>query len=72
MNYLKNSKNLTATTDLNLALLHSDVIYILVDTPTGISEKSYDHSKLSKVLYIIVIFFLIIKSFFLERKKSEK
>lgn len=48
--FLKASKNLKATTKLDEGLEWSDMIFILVDTPTGVSEKSYDHSKLSRVL----------------------
>jgi len=48
--YLKESKNLKATTSLDEALNHSRLIIILVDTPTGVAEKSYDHSKLGRVL----------------------
>lgn len=36
--------------DLDAAIAHSNLIYILVATPTGIGEKSYDHSHLSRVL----------------------
>ena len=49
--YLKNSQNLKATMFLDEAINHSDIIYILVATPTGSGDKSYDHSHLSKVLH---------------------
>ncbi len=52
--FLKASKNLKATTKMDEGLEWSDMIFILVDTPTGVSEKSYDHSKLSRVLSQIV------------------
>ncbi len=48
--YLKASKNFTATTDIDVAIAHSDLIYLLVATPTGSGDKSYDHSALSRVL----------------------
>ena len=48
--YLKESKNFRATLDLDEAIAFSDLIYILVATPTGSGDKSYDHSALSKVL----------------------
>jgi len=48
--FLQNAKNLKAVTSMDEALAWSDVVFILVDTPTGVSEKSYDHSKLSRVL----------------------
>ena len=48
--YLKNSQNLRATMSLDEAINHSEIIYILVATPTGSGDKSYDHSHLSKVL----------------------
>jgi UDP-glucose 6-dehydrogenase len=51
---LKASKNLRATTNFDEGVAHSDLIFILVDTPTGVAEKSYDHSKLSRVLEQLV------------------
>lgn len=48
--YLGKAKKLRATLSLDEALEHSNMIYILVATPTGIGEKSYDHSHLSRVL----------------------
>lgn len=49
-NYLKESKNFHATLSLDEALEFSDLIFILVATPTGVGVKSYDHSTLSRVL----------------------
>ncbi len=46
---LKNSQNLTMTTSLEEGLVYSDMIWILVDTPSG-GRNSYDTTKLSKVL----------------------
>lgn len=48
--FLHHSQNFRATTSLDEALDHSDIIYILVATPTGVGEKSYDHTYLSSVL----------------------
>lgn len=49
-NYLKNCKNLYLTMDLDKVLCHSDVIFIVVDTPNSGSDKIYDTNKLSNVL----------------------
>lgn len=51
--YLKSAKQFKATMSIDDALSHSNVIYILVATPTGVGEKSYDHSHLSRVLFEI-------------------
>lgn len=48
--YLSKAKKFRATLSLDAALSHSNLIYVLVATPTGIGEKSYDHSHLSRVL----------------------
>lgn len=48
--YLKNSKNFRATTSLEETVEFSDLIWLLVATPTGVGLKSYDHSHLSRVL----------------------
>jgi len=48
--YLKESKNFRSTLSLDEALKHSDYVWIFVATPTGVGEKSYDHSMLSKLL----------------------
>lgn len=50
MNYLKQSNNFKATTDLNLGLLHSDIIFIVVPTPNGGEYNYYDHSILNNLL----------------------
>jgi UDPglucose 6-dehydrogenase len=49
--YLKASKNFRATTSTEEAIAHSDLLYLLVATPTGSGDKSYDHSSLSRVLF---------------------
>jgi len=49
--YLATSKTFRATTSIDEAIAHSDLIYILVATPTGSGDKSYDHSALSRVLF---------------------
>jgi len=51
--YLRTSKNLRATTSLVEGVNHSDVIFILVDTPSTGGERHYDHSKLGAVLSAI-------------------
>jgi len=53
MELLKASHNFRATSNIDEALNYSDMIFILVATPTGVSEKSYDHSHLSRVLSMI-------------------
>eukprot|EP01126_Amoeba_proteus_P013031 TRINITY_DN1542_c0_g1_i6.p1 TRINITY_DN1542_c0_g1~~TRINITY_DN1542_c0_g1_i6.p1 ORF type:complete len:116 (-),score=15.07 TRINITY_DN1542_c0_g1_i6:535-882(-) len=52
--YLQESKNFRATLSLDEGLVFSDKIFLLVATPTGIGEKSYDHSHLSNLLMQIV------------------
>jgi len=47
---LKASTNIRATLDLAEGLAHSDLILILVQTPTGPKEDVYDCSLLSRVL----------------------
>jgi len=48
--FLKSSKQLTSTTSLEEGVNHSDVLFILVDTPSAGGERHYDHSKLGAVL----------------------
>lgn len=63
--YLKDSKTFKATTSLDEGLAHSDKVtpifssltfqlFLLLATPTGVGEKSYDHSALSRLLAQIV------------------
>ena len=47
---LRESTNLTATTDLKSAVTKSKVIFILVATPTDGGKYYYDHNSLSNVL----------------------
>ena len=47
---LRGSTSLRATMDLDAALNHSDMIFVLVATPNGAGRHSYDHSTLSRVL----------------------
>ena len=47
---LDNCKNLIASTDLNAALAHSDIVFIIVQTPNGGGSRFYDHSILSNLL----------------------
>ena len=49
-NLLKNNKYFEATIDINRGLTHSDIIFILVQTPNGGGDKFYDHSILSNLL----------------------
>jgi len=48
--YLTESTNFRATTNLDEGLAFSDKIFILLATPTGAGDKSYDHGTLSRVL----------------------
>jgi nucleotide sugar dehydrogenase len=47
---LLNSQNLKATTDLQEGLDHSDIIFIIVQTPNGGGSRFYDHTILSNLL----------------------
>ena len=47
---IQTSANFKATTDLNAGLAHSDIIFIIVQTPNGGGSKFYDHSILSNLL----------------------
>ena len=49
-NLLKNSKNFKATTNLEEGLNHSDIIFIVVQTPNSGGERFYDHTILSNLL----------------------
>jgi len=51
--YLRASKNLRLTTDLSECIGYSDLLWILVDTPTGTNRNAYDHSKLGTVLNLL-------------------
>ena len=51
--YLRSAINFRATTSLTDGLAHSDLIFIVVDTPNGNDENHYDHSKLSGLLETI-------------------
>jgi nucleotide sugar dehydrogenase len=50
---LKGCTKMKATTSLQEALDHSDILFILVDTPSTGGERHYDHSKLGSVLLAI-------------------
>ena len=50
---LKNSKNFVATTNLESGLNHSDIIFIIVQTPNGGGDKFYDHSILSNLFVLL-------------------
>lgn len=48
--YLDSSVNFHATTNLEKGLIHSDLIFIVVPTPTQKNSKGYDHSMLINLL----------------------
>jgi UDPglucose 6-dehydrogenase len=48
-NYLKTSTNFTATTDLQRSLEHSDVLFVIVATPS-LENGRYDHSQIDSLL----------------------
>lgn len=48
--YLKNSSNFKATTDLQEGLEFSDIIFIIIQTPNSGGDKMYDHTFLSNLL----------------------
>ncbi len=47
---LQKSENLKATTDLKEGLHHSNIIFIIVQTPNGGGSRFYDHTILSNLL----------------------
>ena len=49
-NLLQNSKNLRASLDIDEGLNHSDIIFIMVQTPNSGGNKFYDHSIVSNLL----------------------
>ena len=49
-NLLTKSTNFYASTDLQKGLNHSDIIFILVQTPNGGNKNFYDHTILSNLL----------------------
>jgi len=51
--FLKEASRFKATMNLDEGLAYSSHIFIMVATPTGLGEKSYDHSMLSKLLLSI-------------------
>lgn len=48
--YLQKSKNFKATTSLDEALQFSEIVFIVVATPSTPSREAYDHTHLSKLL----------------------
>ena len=50
---LAESKNFSATTNIDEVIAHSNDLWILVDTPSTGGERCYDHSKLSRVLALL-------------------
>jgi UDP-glucose 6-dehydrogenase len=57
---LQSSKNFKTTISIDEGLQYSNNLFIFLPTPTGIGEKSYDHSLLSKLLQQIVSDFLLL------------
>jgi UDPglucose 6-dehydrogenase len=47
---LQKSENMKATTDLKEGLNHSDIVFIIVQTPNGGGSRFYDHTILSNLL----------------------
>ena len=47
---LQESKNFNASIDLDEGLAHSDIIFIMVQTPNSGTDKYYDHNILSNLL----------------------
>ena len=47
---LKESNNLKVTTSLSEGLSHSDIIFVMVQTPNSGADRYYDHNILSNVL----------------------
>jgi UDPglucose 6-dehydrogenase len=47
---LQNAKHFKATTDLQQGLEHSNIIFIIVQTPNGGGTKFYDHTILSNLI----------------------
>ena len=50
MDLLSKSTNFKASTNLKEGLEHSDIIFIIVQTPNSGNDKFYDHSILSNLL----------------------
>eukprot|EP00296_Roombia_truncata_P007766 JP446218.1.p1 GENE.JP446218.1~~JP446218.1.p1 ORF type:complete len:387 (-),score=121.56 JP446218.1:225-1274(-) len=48
--FLQKSSKFRATTDFDEAVAFSNLIMVLVDTPSGGGDRHYDHSKLARVL----------------------
>lgn len=51
--YLKNSNNLKITTSLEEGINHSNIIFIMIQTPNSGGDKFYDHTFLSNLLFDI-------------------
>lgn len=47
---LKSSNNFKATTDMDEGINHSDILFIMVQTPNSGGDKFYDHNVLSNLL----------------------
>jgi len=53
--YLKESKNFFATTDIDLGIQHSDIIFLFVATPS-LNNGRYNHSQIDRVSKQIINF----------------
>lgn len=53
--YLKNSKNFLATTNLKLALEHSNILFVMVATPS-LDNGRYDHSQIENLINNLIKF----------------
>lgn len=51
---LKKTQRFQVTLSIDEGLSHSDYLFVFVPTPTGLGDKSYDHSILSHLLQEIV------------------
>lgn len=51
--YLNESKNFRATTNLSEGLNHSNTIFIIIRTPNSGGDRLYDHTPLSNLLYTL-------------------
>lgn len=51
--YLKESKNFNATTNLNEVLNYSNIIFVIVSTPS-LADGSYDHSQVDELVKEII------------------
>lgn len=53
-NYLKNSKNFIATTDLSKAVQHSNILFVVVATPS-LPNGRYDHTQVDSLVSKLIL-----------------